>query len=87
MPSVIQTNTDDSIYLTSLQVRARYGDVSDMTPRRWQRTIGFPAPVYFGARRYWKLADLEAWERRRAVQRPPPRSAVQRGRPPTPEAS
>ena len=27
----------------------------------------FPKPVYFGRFRYWKLADLVAWERRQPV--------------------
>jgi hypothetical protein len=35
-----------------------------MTLWRWvsDPTLGFPAPVYLGRFRYWKLADLLQWE-------------------------
>jgi predicted DNA-binding transcriptional regulator AlpA len=40
-----------------------------MTVWRWLRDpyLGFPQPIYLGKRRYWRLADLEAWERSRAA--------------------
>lgn len=52
-------------YLKGRSVWERYG-VSNMTLHRWVRdeSLGFPAPTYIGRYRYWKLADLEAWERR-----------------------
>jgi hypothetical protein len=52
-------------YLTSQQVRHRYGDVSDMSLWRWLHDgkIGFPRPIIINRRRYWHLRDLEAWER------------------------
>lgn len=57
------------IYLTSKQVRARYGDVSDMSLWRWSRdqSLGFPEAIYVNKRRFWRLAELEAWERTRAA--------------------
>jgi predicted DNA-binding transcriptional regulator AlpA len=53
-------------FLTSSQVRARYGHVSHMWLFRKMRDAGFPAPVRFGgnSRRYWKREDLEKWERK-----------------------
>jgi predicted DNA-binding transcriptional regulator AlpA len=50
-------------FLTSKQVRARYG-VSDMSLWRWLRNeaLGFPRPLRINGRRFWKLVDLEAWE-------------------------
>jgi predicted DNA-binding transcriptional regulator AlpA len=54
---------DDKTYLPAGQVRARY-DVSDMAIWRWLRdeALRFPAPIRIHNRRYWKLAELEAWE-------------------------
>ncbi len=54
---------DSQAYLPAGQVRARYG-VSDMSLWRWLRDpeLGFPAPIKIHKRRYWKLAELEAWE-------------------------
>lgn len=36
---------------------------SDMTIARWQRDIGFPAPVKLGndGRNYWWLPAIRAW--------------------------
>jgi hypothetical protein len=31
--------------------------------RRLKDGSGFPKPVYIGKLRFWRLADLEAWER------------------------
>jgi len=57
------------IYLTSPQVCARYGSISTVTLWRWLKdaTLGFPEPTRINKRRFWKLADLEDWERRRAA--------------------
>jgi predicted DNA-binding transcriptional regulator AlpA len=54
---------NDKTYLPAGQVRARYG-VSDMAIWRWLRdeALRFPAPIRIHNRRYWKLAELEAWE-------------------------
>ena len=55
------------VFLTGPQVRARYG-VTDMTVHRWLKNadLGFPRPTYINRRRYWREADLVAWERARA---------------------
>jgi hypothetical protein len=39
---------------------------------RWARDpdLGFPSPIYIGKYRYWKLADLIAWERTRPTRNP-----------------
>jgi predicted DNA-binding transcriptional regulator AlpA len=63
-----QTNPDpNTVFLPSAKVRARYG-VSAMTLHRWLKDPGhdFPQPIRIGNRRYWRLSDLEEFERRRA---------------------
>lgn len=49
----------------SNKVRARYGDRSHMWIERLLRRedSGFPKPVYVGRLRFWKIEELEAWER------------------------
>lgn len=58
-------------YLSSLQVRARYGGVSDMSLWRWSRDpeLGFPAPIRINNRRFWDCAALDAFDQRRTLQR------------------
>lgn len=53
--------------LNSSRVRARLGDISDMTLSRWMRnpSLGFPEPVIINGRRYWQERDLIAWEQSR----------------------
>ena len=53
--------------LPAAQVRARYR-VSDMTIFRWlaDPKLKFPQPIRINARRYWRLADLQAFEVRQA---------------------
>jgi predicted DNA-binding transcriptional regulator AlpA len=57
-------------FLPAREVWQRYG-VTSMSLHRWVRDekLRFPAPVYIGRFRYWRLADLEAWERERPVGR------------------
>lgn len=57
-----------SEYLPARLVWERYG-VSFMTINRWLKDerMHFPEPTYLGRFRYWKLSDLEAWERRQAA--------------------
>ena len=55
---------DDSEYLLPAgMVRARY-NVSDMSIWRWLHddALNFPHPIRINGRRFWLLADLEAWE-------------------------
>lgn len=60
---------EDEVYLTSSQLKRRYGNCSDMALWRWLRRpgLGFPQPIKIGDRRYWKLSDLRAFEVRRAT--------------------
>ena len=57
-------NTDN--YLPARSVWERYG-VTSMTLHRWERDsrLGFPEPLRIGRFRYWRLADLAAWEQSR----------------------
>lgn len=58
----------DVTYLNARQVSQRYGNVSHMwLIRRLNDKSGFPRPVYLGRLRFWKLSELEDWERRRAA--------------------
>lgn len=64
--------TDDnggSVYLPAQKVRARYGGISDMSLWRWLKDprTGFPQPIRINGRRFWSVADLETWERERAL--------------------
>lgn len=55
------------IYITDLQVSARYG-VNRATPWRWAKSRSdFPKPIRLspGCTR-WKLAEIEAWEESQA---------------------
>lgn len=54
-----------SEFLPARRVWERYG-VSQMTLWRWLRDekMSFPRPIYFGRFRYFRIADLEDWERR-----------------------
>jgi predicted DNA-binding transcriptional regulator AlpA len=61
-------DSHQTTYLPAGAVRARYG-VSDMSLWRWlhDKGLGFPAPIRINRRRFWKLAELEAWEASRAI--------------------
>jgi predicted DNA-binding transcriptional regulator AlpA len=50
-------------FLSAPAVRARY-NVTSMTIYRWiaDPTLEFPRPYYLGRFRYWRIAELEAWE-------------------------
>ncbi len=59
---------DDDVFLNSKQVRHRYGNVSAMWIFRRERdpNSGFPRPIVINRRKFWRLRDLAAWERRLA---------------------
>jgi hypothetical protein len=60
-------NADEDRFLSSAQVKKRYGGVSDMwLTRRLRDGSGFPKPMIVETRRFWKLSELEQWERARA---------------------
>ena len=63
------TPTDNDVFLPAGRVRQRYG-VSDMSLYRWLRDaeLSFPKPIYIGRYRYWRLADLLAFEQSRHQQ-------------------
>ena len=51
-------------YLTSTQLRARYGGRSHMwIERRLQADPSFPKPRKIGRLRFWDLDEIEAYER------------------------
>jgi hypothetical protein len=56
------------LLLTIGSLAKRYG-VCTRTIDRWlvDERVEFPAFVRIRARRYWRIADLEDWERRRAT--------------------
>jgi predicted DNA-binding transcriptional regulator AlpA len=56
------------IYLTSAQLRARLGGVSEVCIWRWLKDprLGFPKPAMtIHKRRYWLVSQIQAWERNR----------------------
>lgn len=63
---------DADTYLSAAQVRSRYGDISDMSLWRWSNNpaMGFPKPLRINRRRFFRLRELEEWERSRAAHLP-----------------
>jgi hypothetical protein len=61
------TADSDSSLVPSRKVLERYL-ICDRTLDRWTAnpTLGFPQPVLINKRRYWRVAELAAWERSRA---------------------
>ena len=57
------------LYITATQVRARYGSIADMTLWRWlaDPSLAFPRPLHINRRRFWRLDELEDWERAQAA--------------------
>jgi hypothetical protein len=63
MSAITQLDNPQTLFLKARQVQSRYGDVSHMWLVRRQKDAGFPAPTFFGGTRFWKLSDLERWEK------------------------
>lgn len=63
-PRPVPAVTANSVYLSSRQVRERFGGRGELWITRQIESNGFPKPVRFGTGRllYWKLADVEQWE-------------------------
>jgi predicted DNA-binding transcriptional regulator AlpA len=61
MNQVIEKPSDS--FLPASSVWARYR-VTSMTIHRWLANpdLGFPKPFYLGRFRFWRVAELEAWE-------------------------
>ena len=59
---VDQTNSPDRL-LTAAAVKARCGDISDMSLWRWTKCpdLNFPVPYKIQRVRYWSENELEAW--------------------------
>ena len=60
-------------FLPAAQVKQRYS-VTDMSIWRWLKddSLGFPQPIRIKGRRFWRLADLRAWEDARTKTIEPP---------------
>lgn len=69
--------TPEQEFLPTRKVRVRYGDVSEVTIDRWvsDPSLGFPKPIYIGRMRYWRIKDLETFERRRPTENKPKRKS------------
>jgi predicted DNA-binding transcriptional regulator AlpA len=67
-------------YLPARLVWERY-NISAMTLWRWieDDAMTFPRPVYFGRLRFFKIAELEAWELDRARKSAPTRPTASAG--------
>lgn len=50
--------------LTAKEVRAIYGDVTQMTLWRWlnDQSLGFPRPIYINRRRYFHAEEIEQFK-------------------------
>ena len=59
---------ENEIRLPTRLVMQRY-NVADRTIDRWisDPKVGFPKPLVVNRRRYFRLRELEQWERRRAT--------------------
>lgn len=55
---------DGGAFLPATQVQIRYS-ISETTLWRWLRDpdLGFPRPSYIGRLRFFRLSELENWER------------------------
>jgi len=70
MSKNLTTISESSARLPTGDVAARYS-VTTRSIDRWRKDpeLAFPQPIYINDRKYWSLADLEEWERRRATER------------------
>jgi predicted DNA-binding transcriptional regulator AlpA len=54
---------EGAVFISAKQYCQRLGGVSYTTLQRMtDRDQDFPRPIYFGNRRYFKIADIEAYE-------------------------
>jgi hypothetical protein len=68
----VRMNANDDTLIPTAKLRQRYGDVSHMwVVRRLADDPSFPRPIFLAGRRYWRLADLIAWERSAAAREKP----------------
>lgn len=59
-------NLDNNRLITSAQVRAIFGGISDMSLWRWinDPALNFPKPSYIQRRRFFDAAEIEAFRAR-----------------------
>jgi predicted DNA-binding transcriptional regulator AlpA len=64
-PRPVPAITANSVYLSSRQVRERFGGRGPLWIPRAIKSKGFPKPVTFAGGRlyYWRKEEIEAWER------------------------
>jgi predicted DNA-binding transcriptional regulator AlpA len=72
LKSAHQPAVTDGPLLPARQVWLRFG-VCDRTIDRWlaQPGLGFPRPIIVNRRRYFRLQEIEGWERSRAAANAP----------------
>jgi hypothetical protein len=69
MAKVKLASLGHDVFLTSNMLRERYGHMGKVTlVRRLENDPAFPRPIRLGRMKYWKLSDLESFERTKAVQ-------------------
>jgi predicted DNA-binding transcriptional regulator AlpA len=56
-------------YITRKKILERFGGISVMTLWRWEHDekLCFPTATEINGRKYYDLAEIEAWERKRAA--------------------
>jgi hypothetical protein len=60
--------SNDDVLMRTADLRKRYGDCSPMwIERRLSGDPTFPKPIYIAKRRFWRLADIVAWETAKAA--------------------
>jgi predicted DNA-binding transcriptional regulator AlpA len=60
--------SEDDVLMRTADLRKRYGGVSAMwVERRLSDDPTFPKPIYIASRRFWRLAQLVAWETSKAA--------------------
>lgn len=59
-------NEEEDVYLSLAAVAKRFGDLNPRTVKRWllDPDLGFPKPLVVGKRRFFKLKELEKWEKK-----------------------
>lgn len=65
-------NAPTAPLLVDLAGLLRLIPASRATVGRWVEAGTFPAPIYVGRRRAWRVADIEGWVSAQSANRPPP---------------
>ena len=61
--------SSDRKFIIRRKLRARFGDISEMTLWGWEhdKKLAFPKAIAINGRKYYDLAEVEEWERSRAA--------------------